>query len=224
MPHKGYEDYEKSQIELQIELLKLLQKHWSQVISLDMETHVLSRNHFLKGERILSISLARRVSGNFMEKNGIEIETLFLEEYNDDSEKELITNLNKKLSTIRPLGVIGYGLRWYDIPLLVIKKRHYELRLKESWELVKMTECAIHVELYHLLRYKGYERLDDALSSQEFVHLPLERTRDLVSRDKKGEEIFQLWKKDKERLRKYTEGEVHDILLIAEELAFGKTK
>jgi len=51
--------------ELQIELLKLLRNNWGRVIALDMETHVLDPSHFLKDERILSISLARRVSGNF---------------------------------------------------------------------------------------------------------------------------------------------------------------
>ena len=42
---------------------------------------------FLKDERILSTSLARRISGNFMNENGVELKTLFLDKGDDDSEK-----------------------------------------------------------------------------------------------------------------------------------------
>ena len=207
--------------ELQIKLLKLLRGSWDRVISLDMETHVLDPSHFLKGERILSISLARRTSRNFMEEDGIEIITLFLDEENDDSEKELLRSLDRELSAIEPLGVIGYGLRQYDIPLLIMKKQHYKLLL---WNLIDMTESAVHIDLYHLLKYKGYKKLDQALSSQEFACLPLKRTRDILPTDrtKKGEEVYRLWKENREELKKYAEGEVHDILLIAEKLAFGE--
>jgi DNA polymerase elongation subunit (family B) len=208
---------------LQIKLLKLLQKNWNRVISLDIETHLSSPNHFLKDERILCISLARRISGNFIEGNGIETRTLFLQKEDDDSEKELLRNLDTVLLKIRPLGVIGYGLRQYDIPLLVMKKQHYNLLL---WKLIDMTESAVHIDLYHLLKYKGYKKLDQALLSPEFAHLPLSCTRNVVPTDRleKGKEIFRLWKESREDLKKYTEGEVHDCLLIAEELAFRKAK
>jgi DNA polymerase elongation subunit (family B) len=207
--------------ELQIKLLKLLRDNWNRVISLDIETHVLDPTHFLKGERILSISLARRISGNFTEADGIEIRTLFLQKEDDNSEKELLRNLDKVLLEIKPLGVIGYGLRQYDIPLLVMKKQHYNLLL---WKLIDMTESAVHIDLYHLLKYKRYKKLDQALTSPEFTHLPLKRIRDILPTDRvrKGKEIFRLWKEDKEELKRYTEGEVHDILLLAEEIVFGE--
>ncbi|MEM2619437.1 MAG: hypothetical protein QW356_08205 [Candidatus Hadarchaeales archaeon] len=204
--------------ELQIKLLKLLQDNWSRVISLDVETHVPDPNHFLKGERILSISLARRVSGNFMEE-GIKPKTFFLDRDEDDSEKKLLENLNRELSVIKPLGVIGYGLRQYDIPLLIMKKQQYKILL---WKLVDMTESAVHIDLYHILKYRGCKKLDDVLSSPEFSSLPLRRTHGLLSlgREEKGRRIYQLWRENREKLKEYSEGEVHDVLLIAEKLMF----
>jgi hypothetical protein len=101
-----------------------------------------------------------------------------------------------------------------------MKKQHYNLLL---WKLIDMTESAVHIDLYHLLKYKGYKKLDQVLSSQEFACLPLKRTHDILPTDRmeKGKEIYRLWKENREELRKYAEGEVHDILLIAEKLAFG---
>lgn len=204
--------------ELQIEVLRLLSSSWSRVISFDVETHVLDLSGFLKNERVLSISFARRVSGRFMDEHGIEVKTLFLDEDSDNSEVKLITNLDNVLSMIKPLCVIGYGLRQYDIPLLCIKKQHYNLRL---WKLIDMCESAAHIDLYHLLKYKRYKKLDDALASQEFSHLPLKKTKGLVPTDReaKGKEIYRLWKEDREKLREYAEGEVHDMLLIAEKIS-----
>lgn len=206
--------------ELQIKLLKLLRNSWERVITLDMETHVIDPSHFLKDERILSVSLARRISGNFMEGNEIELKTIFLDKEDDDSEKILLESLDLELSKIKPLGVIGYGLRQYDIPLLVMKKQHYNLLL---WKLIDMTESAVHVDLYHLLKYKRYKKLDQALSSSEFATLPLKRTHNILpaNRTEKGKEVYRLWKENRGELKRYAEGEVHDILLIAERLAFG---
>ena len=209
--------------ELYMKILKLLQPSWNRVITLDIETHVPNPNYFLKGERILCISFARRISGNFMESDGIEIKTFFLNEYSDNSEKELLIELDAALSAIKPLGVIGYGLRQYDIPLLITKKQHYKLLL---WKIIDMTESAVHIDLYHVLKYKRYRKLNQAIESPEFASLPLKRTKDIVpsNREKKGKEIFRLWKEDREKLRQYIEGEVHDILLIAEKLCLESIK
>lgn len=210
--------------ELNIGILKLLKDDWGRVIALDMETHVQGPDKFLTDERILSVSYARRVSGKFMEGKGISVRTIFLDDESDESEKELLIELDKELSYIKPLVVIGYGIRQYDIPLLVIKKERYGKRHNLIlWRLVDTTESAAVVDLYHLLKYKRYKKLEDVLTSQEFSRLPLRRTKQLVSRDReeKSKEIYVLWKEDKDTLREYAEGEVHDYLIIAEYLAFG---
>jgi DNA polymerase elongation subunit (family B) len=131
--------------ELQIKLMKLLKPHWSRVISFDIETRIEDPSRFLKNERILSISLARRVSGKLMDEDGIKITTLFLDSDNDECEVGLLKSLDNTLGMIRPLCVIGYGIRQYDIPLLCIKKQHYSLLL---WKLIDMCESAVHIDLY----------------------------------------------------------------------------
>ena len=202
--------------EFQLRLMLMLKPFWSRVISLDMETHV-SNEQFLTNERILSISFARRISGNLMDTKGIEVKTIFLNGENDESEKRLLEFFNNELGKIKPLGVLGYGLRQYDIPLLIIKKQHYALLL---WKLIDMTESAAHIDLYHLLKYQRYRKLDEAIDSPEFMGLPLKRTKHLVPKGgkEKGKEIYRLWMEDKDKLRLYCEGDVHDVLLIAEKL------
>jgi DNA polymerase elongation subunit (family B) len=209
--------------ELNLSILKLLRNEWNRVIALDIETHIPAPDMFLTNEPILSVSLARRVSGELTRGEGISVKTILLDDENEESEKELLTKLNKELSDIKPLGVVGYMIRQYDIPLLVIKKERYKRYNLSLWGIVDVTESAAAIDLYHILKYMGYKKLEEALSSQEFAHLPFKRTKHLVSadREKKHEEVHRLWKEDRKTLREYSEGEVHDLLLIAEHLAFG---
>ena len=210
--------------ELNLHILRLLKDVWGRVIALDLETHIQHPNMFLTDEQILSVSLARRISGKFMERNEIEVETIFLEDESEESEVKLLEKLNEKLSNIKPLAVIGYGVRQYDIPLLTIKKERYHKRHNQRfWKLVDLVELAAVIDLYHILRYRGYKKLEENLYSQEFSNLPLKRTKRLVStdRDEKRKDVYRLWKEDRETLREYSEGDVHDLLLIAESLAFG---
>lgn len=208
--------------EFQLRLMRMLKPFWSRVISLDIETHVLNEQ-FLTNERILSISFARRISGNLMDAKGIEVKTIFLNGENDESEKRLLEIFNNELGKIKPLGVLGYGLRQYDIPLLIIKKQHYGLLL---WKLIDMTESVVHIDLYHLLKYKRYRKLDEAIDSPEFMGLPLKRTKHIVPKDRKekGREIYRLWMEDRDKFGMYCEGDVYDVLLIAEKLMLEATK
>jgi len=202
--------------EMQINVLKIMRPHWSRAVSLDIETHVSNLN-FLTNERILAISFSRRVSGALLDASGIETKSLFLELDDDDSERQLLIRFDEELSKINPLCVIGYGHRQYDIPLFCIKKQCYKLLL---WKLVDLCESAMHIDLYHILKYKRYKRLEDAISSPEFGSLPLMKVKGLVTgdRENKGKEIFRLWKDDRETLKKYVEGDAHDVLLIAESM------
>jgi DNA polymerase elongation subunit (family B) len=210
--------------ELNLTILKLLRNEWNRVTALDIETHIPAHDMFLTDDWILSVSFARRASGKLTKGEGISVKTIFLDDENEEFEKELLTKLNEELSYIKPLGVVGYMIRQYDIPLLVIKKERYYKRYNLSlWGIVDATESAAVIDLYHILKYMGYKKLEEVLSSQEFAHLPFKRTKHLVSadREKKRGEVYRLWKEDRETLRKYSEGEVHDLLLLAEHLAFG---
>lgn len=207
-----YEDF-------QLQLMRGLQPFWKRVIFLDLETHVINQQ-YLTNERILSISMARRVSGKFTTAEGIDVKTLFLERESDAAEKTLLEHFNVELGKIKPLGVIGYGIRQYDIPLLILKKQHYRALL---WKLIDMTESAVHIDLYHILKYKRYRKLKEAITAPEFQALPLKRTKELVpqARNGKGQEVYRLWQEDREKLQQYGEGDVHDTLLIAEKLMLG---
>lgn len=82
-----------------------------------------------------------------------------------------------------------------------------------------LCESAVHIDVYYILN-KGYKRFEDAISSAEFANLPLMRAKSLITaeRENKGKEIFRLWKEDSQKLRRYTEGDAHDVLLISESL------
>jgi len=209
--------------EWNLNILRLLKNEWKdgKVIALDMETSAMDPNNFLTDELILAVSFAWRSSGEPMEGKGISVKTIILDNESEESEKELLIKLNDEL---KKLTVVGYNIRQYDIPLLVFKKEKYQKRYNLTlWKIVDVTELAAIIDLYHLLKDMGYKNLEEALSAQEFEHLQLGRTRHLVptNREEKGKEIYRLWKENKETLKEYLEGEVHDFLLIAEYLVFG---
>jgi len=191
--------------QFQFKILRLLRPVWNRVVSFDLETNVKNLK-FLTDERILAISLARRKNGNLMESKGVEIKTLFLKEDTNESEIELLRELGSELDRIKPLCVLGYGIRW-----------------SEFWKIVDFIESAVHIDLYHILKYKRYRKFEEALNSSEFAGLPLKKTKSIVTENRKGKalEIYNLWKRNKENLKNYIEGDVHDALLIAEKLVFG---
>jgi DNA polymerase elongation subunit (family B) len=224
--------------EWNLNILRLLKNEWKdgKVIALDMETSAKDTNNFLTDELILAVSFAWRSSGEPMEEKGISVKTKILDNESEESEKELLIVLNEELEELSrsrskphgvvgyPLAVVGYNIRQYDIPLLVFKKEKYQKRYNLTlWKIVDVTELAAIIDLYHILKDMGYKNLEGVLSAQEFKHLQIGRTRHLVptNREEKGKEIYRLWKENKETLKEYLEGEVHDFLLIAEYLVFG---
>jgi len=205
--------------ELNARLLLLLKDLWNRVIFLDMETDVRDEN-FLRNERILLISMARRVSG-YLSLNGVEVKSFVLESYSDSGEFELLVKFDRELSKIRPLAVVGFGLRSYDIPLLAIKKERYNGH-RNLWKIVDLVEQALHIDLCHILRYYfQVKRFEEIYLHEDFSDLPLRRAKSMVSdlsRTEKGHHIYNLWVRDKEKLREYCEGEVFDMLLVTERL------
>lgn len=203
-----------------MEQLKFLKPLWGRMISLDLETKVLDRREMLTNEMILSVNIARRTSGELTHA-GIEVETIILSREDEESEKELLENLNEKLGEIKPLGVVGYAMRGYDIPLLLIKKqRYYQKYVSPLWKLIDTLESAVHVDLQSPLKRIGCRKLEDAIYSPIFGNLPLKKTKSLFpsAGEDKAKAIYEAWKTDREKFKKYAEGDAHDTLLIAEKM------
>ena len=136
---------------------------------------------------------------------------------------DLLLRFGREIGRIEPLCVLGYGIRQYDIPLLAIKKQRYGDRMKERkefWKLVDLVESALHIDLYHILKYKRYKRFEEVIRSEEFSHLPLKKTKSLITgkRDEKALRIYEFWKEDRDKLKEYVEGDAYNSLLIAEKI------
>jgi DNA polymerase elongation subunit (family B) len=204
-----------------LEILRLLSKYWKKrVIALDIETHITK--DFLEDEFILGISCAVRNSGKITSSSGIDTITFSLEEESEEAESKLMYEVNSWLNVSKPLGVIGYQSRAYDIPLLIRKNQKYQRRReKPLWALIDTLQEAAHVDLYFLLRtlYK-VKNMREVLEVPEFRKLPLRKEKDLVSKDwvQKGEDILNLWQNQPALFKRYIEGDAINPLLIAEHL------
>lgn len=206
----------------------------SRVISLDMETAPFRDIDFLTNERILAIAIARRMGGKFGESEGVEVKSWLLEEDSDASEYELLRKFNEALKP-EPLGVVGYGIRVYDLPLLSIKMKRYDPQIKDVkrripqaeklWHIINMLERSIYVDFMtrfrHTLGVKG--GFDNLLEHQKFSQLPLRRVKHPIhpQRKTKGEWSYTLWKERPEELKSLVEAQAHDALVITEFELFG---
>lgn len=226
------------------EVIKLLKKYWvrriyvdprgteriaePRVVSLDLETAPLKSTDFLSNERILAIAVAKRISGEFTSAEGIEVKSWLLSEDSDLGEYELLREFNEGLRP-EPLGVIGFGIRDYDLPLLSIKMERYnpdinEVKsriphVKKLWHIINTLERAIHLDLMTRLQFElNVSGFDKVLDHQKFLHLPLKRIKHLA-RPKEmsmGEHNYIVWKNQPEFLRALVEAHAYDVLLIAE--------
>ena len=208
--------------DLNFRILKVLSEGWRNVISLDIETDVRTRGEFLTDEYILSIALASRRQGSLLSATGIETEVLMLEEQTEEAEINLLNELNSLFGKQRPLGLVGYGFRGYDIPLLLMKCQKYKSRLDAPlWKVIDALQQAAHVDLYAMLKtWYRVKNFREAVSAEAFHDLPLKREKGLVSNDfkNKGEDIVRMWREDHEAFLRYAEGDVVDTLLIAEQI------
>jgi DNA polymerase elongation subunit (family B) len=200
----------------------------SRVISLDMETALFRERDFLTNERILAIAVARRIENKLGGSRGIEVKSWLLKEGSDIGEYKLLEELNEALKP-EPLGVVGYGIRDYDLPLLSIKMKRYDPEIedvkqripqaKKLWHVINMLERAIHIDFMtrfrHKLKVKGF---DDLLEHPEFSKLPLKKVKhpSPLKSETKGELMYKLWREKPEELKSLVEAHVHDALLIAE--------
>lgn len=202
------------------------------VVSLDMETAPFKDTDFLTNERILTIGVARRVSGNFGEGEGVEVRSFLLQGDSDLEEYRLLEELDRTLSReiwSEPLGVVGYGIRDYDMPLLSIKMKRYDPKveevrrrlpsIKKLWHIINMLERAIHLDLMNRFRFAlGTGEFEQLVEHPKFLKLPLKRIKHPIPPEgrTKGELMYTLWKEKPEKLQLLVEAHAYDILLITE--------
>jgi len=100
------------------------------------------------------------------------------------------------------------------------KQRYYQKYGTPLWKLIDTLESAVHVDIQSPLKRMGYKKLEDAIYSPVFGNLPLKRTKSLFpsAGEDKAKAIYEAWKNDREKFKKYAEGDAHDTLLIAEKL------
>ena len=212
--------------ELSLKILEIIDDRelWYRVVALDLETKVLKKEDFLTGERILSVSIARRRSSG--EINNI---YFILAGETDDEEAELLHKLNDFLQKWKPLVIVGYGCRGYDLPLLTLKKEHFYRKDIEFWGITNILRGSAHIELGELTRYiflkkyneeRSFRDMSYVMKHEHFKDLPFKNTKDIYDfpKEQKGKEIYKNWKSGDEKFEKYLEGEAHDQLLIAERI------
>ncbi|VVB65834.1 Uncharacterised protein [Candidatus Gugararchaeum adminiculabundum] len=220
-------------------IIDLVRENWFRVVSIDLETKILEGDDFLTGERLLGIGVSRRVGYK------IESEIFTLKDDSDEAEIELMNEAAKYMNVVKPLVLLGYNISGYDFPLLNLKLKWYDdynKKLgkvnafpKEYWALKDACTRAYILDLMHPLRFAiaehdkapaKYKSLQSAVNHEMFRHLDLMRVKELAqgttSADK-GRTIYELWKSKNPNFQKYLEGDVHDVLVLAEEIFGIKT-
>jgi hypothetical protein len=167
-----------------------------------------------------------------MSAKGIEVRSWILNKDLDEEEYKLLKDFNEGL-TPEPLGVIGYGIRDYDLPLLSIKMKRYDPSITGRqttplWHIINMLERAIHLDLMIRLRFELKltvpSKFDDIIKNPKFATLPIRRIEyPVLSKEiSKGEYMYNIWKRNPEDLKMLVETHAYNILLIAEKESFNK--
>ena len=191
------------------------------VVSLDLETKVLSPTEFLTGETILSLAMARRVNSS------IETRLFSLANETPDSQEVLFTAASQEIERIRPLVVLGYNITGYDIPLLRMKLRDSPV---PHWALIDITERAFILDMKHPLRFElarsdgsspKIRTLEEVVNHPRFHQLDLSRAKNMLNgldKSQKGQKIYDMWRMKKNDFGEYATGDVVDVLLLYEEI------
>ena len=210
---------------------------WHRVVSIDLETKIEKKTDFLTGERLLAIGIARRTGAS------VEIRTFRLKDESDDAEIELLYEAARHLAPVHPLLLLGYNIAGYDYPLLNMKLKWHDDLLRarlpdgqkpifprEYWGLKDALTRAFVLDMMHPLRFAlaahdnltpKYKSLADVVAHQRFANVSLMRRKQLAegaSTENKGKVIYDMWKGHDPNFERYLEGDVHDVLLLAEEM------
>lgn len=212
-------------------LLKIDQ--WHRAVSIDVEADLATLEDPEK--IILSLSVARRID------NQIDIKKFVLNEETATDEVRIFGELGTEFQQIRPLILIGFGNGWFDQPILALKLRQLDDLFKQdgkyqpgywalkdtitrSYVLDMMDPVKFEIAKYDNAPWKRHN-LEKAIAHPRFKHLTFRNTKNIVSSRltanpllTKWEVIHDLWKNDRKSFEQYIEGDVHDTLLLSEEV------
>ncbi len=184
---------------------------------------------------MLSLSLANRNG------NQIEIKNFVVDEETEEQEMTAIFDqFGAYCEQKRPLVITGYGVSGFDLPILQLKMRRLDNKFKKEgrytsgfWASRDTLRRGYFLDLVDPVRFEigrvdnaspKFVNLETAIAHKRFQHLPFKNTKHIVSDLEKGrnldkwEAIHYLWENQREDFKKYIQGDVHDTLLLAEEL------
>lgn len=187
------------------------------VLSIDLETIVRNTGDFLTGERIIAISLSYLVSGH------IETELLIAGNEEEVEEDRILSELDRRISELKPSVIIGYNHVGYDLPLLRIKmlKRPYSRQLWNLKRYISIAYCPdmMYVIADDLFNYDGdyrLRKLSDVVIHPGYSHLDLLRNKFLSKREGTpvNQVIENMWKNEPENFKLYCSGDTSDLISI----------
>jgi hypothetical protein len=210
---------------------------WHRAVSVDIEIPLGALDD---PKRIaLSVAVARRTH------NGIEIRKFVLDEETIDDEARVFRELGNAFQQIRPLLLIGFNISRFDQPVLCLKLRQLENLFKQErryepwyWALRETIGRSYVLDMMDPVRFEiakhdrgrpKFVKLEDAIAHPMFRHLPFKNSKSIVSGrmvpsqdDTKWAVIHGLWEKDRNLFEQYIEGDVHDTLLLTEDIFCSK--
>ncbi len=223
---------------------------WHRAVSIDLETKIEKKSDFLSGERLLGIGFARR-AGEIVETKMLRLEEDTDEAEVRLLEEAARWLCNVRPLLLLGYNISGYDypllalkVKWYDQRgRASCKEGERPVFPREYWALKDALTRAFVLDMMHSLRYAmarhdgntaKYRSLAYSVSHPMFSRLPLMRRKGLADPDAqtgkdtqmdKGRKLYEMWKTRDPSFESYLEGDVHDVLLLAEEIyGVGKKK
>ncbi|MEM2238110.1 MAG: 3'-5' exonuclease [Candidatus Caldarchaeum sp.] len=116
---------------------------------------------------------------------------------NNESEKRLLSRFDKHFD-IAPDVVVGYGIRYYDIPLLSQKYTLYRKGLK-LYGLRDMLSTALIIDL---APFYGYKKLSEIALNLDKFDENCKRLEQESGSSKKARWIYDMWRKSRRKFKK----------------------
>jgi hypothetical protein len=217
---------------------------WHRAVSIDLETKIEKKSDFLSGERLLGIGFARRNRDGSAETRTLRLNEDTDEAEVELLNEAARWLYNVRPLLLIGYNISGYDypllalkVKWYDDRARAnCKEGEKPAFPREYWALKDALTRAFVLDMMHPLRYEmakheggtaKYRSLAYSVAHPMFARVPLMRRKELAEAGKqggkdaqmgKGQKIYEMWKTRDPNFESYLEGDVHDVLLLAEEI------